>query len=425
MEEKERLKNKYEELGRLLGMLPVLSQDSMEIDYEDMNKWLNHVLEFYESFGRELSFADFRNIFTENSTNYLKMNKVVNGYMFIFFNHRNDLDNSKFWDYLLRLEDSTASDKINPVIDEIVAAVNMINAKNMDIFNQVFADLNARYKDLDLGKIDFTTIDCLKKEVRRRIEKLYNEIEQEKIMGSLQSDFGSRFRIFCNRITLGKFANMTDGEKSEFFSQLPRIVDIIIKLRLFDNVRSDYLKYSREHDYNGVMKTINDAYYSRVTLQAELDQEIHQRGDLTRRRFVFNKANEIRKQEKRIFYLTRQILDKSGEIDKATRRYIQGFISRYNMKAVTKKFLIYGLEDTDKLFGVFDIDMLPIDSEKVNAMPIFVKNGVKIPPLNSSEFLEVSKLALELTQGNVSIDTTYYEVTSPLNVRKKRQPKKG
>ena len=62
------------------------------------------------------------------------------------------------------------------------------------------------------------------------------------------------------------------------------------------------------------------------------------------------------------------------------------------------------------MFGVFDFEMLPVTSDKVNEMEELRKLQVFIPDMSSMEFSRISRLCLEIVSSNIPINDLRSEV---------------
>ena len=90
--------------------------------------------------------------------------------------------------------------------------------------------------------------------------------------------------------------------------------------------------------------------------------------------------------------------------------YFQGFYEKYDLVKLEEAFGVSGLDDRFKLFGVFDFEMLPVTSDKVNEMEELRKLQVFIPDMSSMEFSRISRLCLEIVSSNIPINDLRSEV---------------
>ena len=90
-----------------------------------------------------------------------------------------------------------------------------------------------------------------------------------------------------------------------------------------------------------------------------------------------------------------EVKEKLKDFYRQRCKYVYNFNSKFKDLEFVSKYHVLGLSSMDKIFGVFPFEMLPI-GDNINNIEILRKYGIKLPKGDSIEFLELSKLCLNL-----------------------------
>ena len=359
----------------VLDILPFLEDNHKVMDYLEMNDWLNNVIKFYHQCGVELTYNDFKDLFIDNKG----MNDIVNKYMKVFFENSNDLYNDVFRRTIFEVN----ADSERHIMDEIKAAVMKINNKSIPIFDKVFNEINKDISVLGMGKVDFNNVF----EVKRKIDKRLNNLVDNE-------DKYDRFMIL---LTNGDYNNFDDKQKVAIFNDIDGIVDIIKRLRIFYELKDAYKEYSKNGNYDNMLKQIALLELKISELYEDVEVEKIIKLQLEKK----NKNKEAKNKQIEILNLQKGIVLYDKEINRIKVDYINGFYHKYD---ILNELSELGMlpQRNDMLLGVFDVKKLPLDSKVVNEMDLFSKYNIKVPDIGSLEFKELSEIAFSLMKNKKS-----------------------
>jgi len=420
------LKDRYEEINKILNEILMVNkcQKKRIISLEngqrkkytmtliEMNEWLGFIVDFYRRNNIEISYNDFRNMFPSNTVENRRTNEIINRYMEVFFKNIDNPSSYEFSNVILKMDDLGVLVEENPIFDEIVMAVNKFNSLNKNIFNHLIREnINKHLEVLKIKRVDFDKIDESIEEIDTKIKEIdgelvkYKEIEPVEEMEVKDIDYMDKL---CMLITNNRYNDMSEEEKKILISKLPLVVDILIKLRIFDHVKDSYLEYSKDAKYDDILKLVLDKEEKIKGFKEEFEIETDNMNKIESKGGLF-KGREIKRIKESVIYLGKSIVQYNGEVQKIINDYLDGFYKKYgDISKIEKQYNIMGMNDNSKLFGVFDFRKLPPDSSIINENLEFSNNLIQIPDMNSLEFKELSDIALNLVISGKVIPMRYF-----------------
>ena len=424
MEEKVKnieLMNKYEEFDRKLDKLFLIDIIKYaKLNLQDMNKWLNEVINLYAEYGYQVNYSDFYNVFKSNTSRYQKRNEIVNEYMKVFFDNRDNPDSVEFNNLMFgKFRDLEITNMNNPFLDEIKDAVidlsNNIkvsyNNSDISLVDLLLREINTDSKDLGIGKVNRENLMDVKNMVWGKIceiKSLLNDSEEkEEMKKSAEEKLEARNKESEERknikvklseaITYNsskKYSEMNKEQQEEFLMYLPYIADTIIKLRIFMNYYPKYVEYAKENNYLSLKGEIASNLIQSSLLENELESELVKKKRLESNNKGIGNKTKLRKVDSRIISIIAEINSLRQVNNNLKLGYLNKFYLENNLFDVFDKFDVYLDGNSDKLFGVFDFDNLELTSDIINDIECFSKFSIKLPRLDSEEFIFLSNSCL-------------------------------
>ncbi len=409
------LRDRYDELGKVLKKIyDVKGNNKKNLSLDQMNEWLKEVVLFYEKCGIKLSYDNFKDSFNENNSIYKKRNNRVNKYMKAFFDNIDNLDSYDFSLVLLSYDDVTIKDGDNPILDEIVAMIINFNNKHKRIFNLLLEELKRKYNDLEIDSSFFTydKIEDLLTLITQRIvilsekiNKLKEERKKNEDKEKEKNKCIEKIYELCMSITGNDYSERSLDEKKQMMNMLPYILDLIIKMRIFNELYDKYNEYNVSVNYDEIVKIVKRLRDQIASCNKKIDEFTEKKDYLVAKNSIFwNNKKEVNRLNIQINEIDNEVRLKESNILHMLGNYFQGFYEKYDLIKLEEVFGVSGLDDRSKLFGVFDFEMLPVTSDKVNQMEELKKLQVFIPDMSSMEFSRISRLCLEIVSSNIPIN---------------------
>ena len=409
------LRDRYDELGKVLKKIyDVKGNNKKNLSLDQMNEWLKEVVLFYEKCGIKLSYDNFKDSFNENNSIYKKRNNRVNKYMKAFFDNIDNLDSYDFSLVLLSYDDVTIKDGDNPILDEIVAMIINFNNKHKRIFNLLLEELKRKYNDLEIDSSFFvydkigdllTLITQRIVILSEKINKLKEERKKNEDKEKEKNKCIEKIYELCMSITGNDYSERSLDEKKQMMNMLPYILDLIIKMRIFNELYDKYNEYNVSVNYDEIVKIVKRLRDQIASCNKKIDEFTEKKDYLVAKNSIFwNNKKEVNRLNIQINEIDNEVRLKESNILHMLGNYFQGFYEKYDLIKLEEVFGVSGLDDRSKLFGVFDFEMLPVTSDKVNQMEELKKLQVFIPDMSSMEFSRISRLCLEIVSSNIPIN---------------------
>lgn len=418
------LRNKYIEIYNVLSEILLVNQFrrnriinnkylyevKASMDIVEMNEWLISIVEFYKKNGIEVIENDFIDMFPKNSLSNRRINDTINRYMHVFFENINDPSSKKFNDIILHgMNDLGILAGINPIIDEIVMGINELNFRHKNIFNDIIREkVNKYMEELSIYEVNLDNLDDVLSVIKSKIEDIDNSLSinnsNDIEVNDKDNNIDEKLDRLCMLITKGKYNEMNQDEKFAIVNKMPLIIDMIVKLRIFDYVKDKYIDYAKDAGYENILKEVLEKDKLVKGFKEEFEIETKNLSMVENKKGLF-KGRELRNIKLAIVSLGNSIVKYNSEIEHVISNYLEGFYNKYSdISKLEKEYNISGIQDKNKLFGVFDFRMLPPTIDKINEMKEFKNISVCLPSMDSIEFREVSKLSLEfINYLNLSI----------------------
>jgi len=418
-------KSKYLRMYEKILEIDVMGNSiNKNMSLDELNRWISKLFKLYSEYGYNVSEDDFKNLFDSNISNYKKNNTILYEYMSLLLklldgDFDKDVDNdkmvSKVFEFGNRgLLPDDITDEI-PGFDIIRLGISKFNDMHEDI---IYKEINELSLEVGFGKIDSKKLASCKDKINKNIlmiDKKLKQIEDGDISYILPEyedmfisvkDIEDDIKIYqlCDMVSNGKYSKMSVNERDSFFKDLPIIMDLIVKYRLFLTFSDEYDKYATLNDYDEI-KTEIDCYEKKIIkLREDIDiQKQYCDALLSKKTGIryplkkkdvdtkkaYDKLNEMK-------YLLEEMSYKLKDFYKQKSEYILGFNNKFNDYDFKKIYHIDGMNSMDKIFGVFDFDMLPITNNNINDMEVLRKYNIELPDDESMEFVNLSKLCLGL-----------------------------
>ena len=291
------LRDRYDELGKVLKKIYNVKGNSRKnLSLDQMNVWIKEVILFYEKCGIKLSYDDFKDSFNENNSIYKKRNNHINRYMKAFFDNIDNLDSYDFSLVLLSYDDLTIKDGDNPILDEIVAMIINFNNKHKRIFNSLLEELKKKYSDLEIDSSFFTydKIEDLLTFINQRIiilEEKINKLKEERKKAEDKDKEKNKCieKIYelCMLITGNDYNRRSSDEKKQLINMLPYILDLIIKMRIFNELYDKYNEYNISVNYDEIVKIVKRLRDQIASCNKKIDEFTEKKDYLVAKNSIF------------------------------------------------------------------------------------------------------------------------------------------
>ena len=424
VDETKKLQNKGKdclELYRMLDKLYILGlkEESYASNLPDMNSWLKNIFNLYDERGYIVTLNDFKKIFSVKLADNKKNNYIIEKYMELFF--KNDPESPEFSQLLFELSekfDIELGDH-NPVFSIVSSAIKILNNRHSGLFMNDFNKMNEITVKLGFDSVNIDNIYSYRNTIYQQMELIKGSLEQidngdytsilssylDNLLDESKVDIDLAIVEFCNFITNGKYNLMDASEKDRFFVDLPKIIDIIIKSRIYNYMDRGYEEYEKSGNFDGL--NYEDSLVSQKIreLKLEICELNIQKESFLNMRGISKVINKKKSQDisSKLLLLEGELLNLENQlilISDKKKEYVSGIYSMYNMDAIKLMYDDVNIDNSDKLFGVFDFDMLPLDNIKINNMEIFKRYGIVIPEFNSREFIDISNRCLKFISNN-------------------------
>lgn len=416
MDKDKKLLEKYYELEKLINGINIVNFSREDDSLEEMNKWISKIIEFYKRCGINLSYNDFKDPFDKRTSNYMKINDVINKYMEVYFKNRNNLDSYEFTRILFSFGDIDITEGKNPIKDEIQLMMSNFNNKHKDIFDKILLSVRDNYLELDIDKslFKYDKMDDLLSSIKTKILELEQKIviyekEKKKEDEILEKEKRHSDRIdeVCNLITSGRYMSMNGEEKKNVVVKLPHIIDVVIRLRIFSLLYEEYNTYSKNNNYSEILKEVKLGYEDIVIKSQEIEELKVERGIvLGKKKFFGSNTKETNRIDEKIHTREIEIQKIRKEIHDKIRNYFKGFYDKYNITELENKFNM-DLTSQDKLLGLFTFDKIPRNVNDVKEVDLFGSSSFKLPKIDSHKFNDISRICLEIKNEEQKKGTAY------------------
>lgn len=374
------IKAKYKRLYDVLNILNYLFGKNNDMDLYEMNSWLAKIIEFYRSYGIELSINDF-------SVDDSKYNNIVKRYMNVFFNNINDLDSDKFTEVLFGINELEFSiDVNNPIMKMIYMAVKGIHVRNIRILDKLFNSVNKELIELGINKVNFDNIDIIMEEIENKIIDCDISIKQIDMINDNAKSMETLERHILMILTNGSYEQMSNYKKEKIYDKLFDICLLVVKLKIFNSYSKVYEEYSRDKNYKQLLDIVKGKMinYNQYCQKRDIVSKIS--SDMIKVFLLPRLDNKINKLE--------------SECEEIVANYLNGFYMICGISSLDSEYGEIELCDDTKLFGEFEFETLPPSVGKVNSLSFYANMGIIIPDENSSSFNELSELALKYIENN-------------------------
>lgn len=395
-ERKELLSN---ELNRCIELSDIVSKvylidEKRKEDFDELpklNEWINKVFSLYNEYGYQVKEDEFKNIFDQKAVDYEVDNYLVYEYIKLIFKNKDEYDSYAFTDLIVRLSSDihyNFSD-VEPVIDIMCMAINKFNKKNKGLFKEIYDDFDREMVSFGLNRNMYKKSNQIMNVLNKQMEDVTSKLEElnngdysfilsdyeDRFISTDELDIDIEINRICNVITNNKFSKMDSKMKDKFFDDLYDIMDTVVKYNEFNKYREEYNEYSKINKYDSIYGEYVLCIEERRNISSKI-LELEKKIKLENSKLIFPMLGK--KKNYSLEYELSRLKKELNEIDKKIKdvnvtksKYIYNFVNKYGLYE-------YGYS-VDKLFGVFDFDMLPVDINKVNNMDLFKEYGIVLP----------------------------------------------
>lgn len=369
--EREGLINKYKKMFELLNIINCLFNNNDDMDLYEMNYWLSKIISFYKIYGIELNVNDFRVSNTKN-------NSFLNEYMNVYFDNINRLDDDSFSQLLFKMNDLDVSCECdNPMLSIVREAVNSIKNKNIKILDNLFERIDNELVDLGIGKVNLDSIDSVREKLETEISNFNKSSDQLDIDKNSIELNDSYERYLIQLLVNSKENTNVDDIKNNLYD----ICLLIVRLKIFDMYRNDYMKYANACGYKKILDVVKRKMlkYKKLMDKSEVVEFLYNSSSkqiiLAK---LYNKMNKLK-----------------SDCDLIIANYLNEFYEYIGMNDIICKYGEFGIDDDTKLFGLFDFERIPcVSNVKLENM------GIESIDVDMDGFDEISDLAFDYIKKN-------------------------
>lgn len=395
------------------------------LDIPQMNKWLKDLLSLYKENGYELKLSDFQGLFMSVDADYYQKNKLVSSYMELFFRKKYNLGDEEFIKFTLNnFQNSYISDvSANPMFALMKHATRILYGRHGYIFRKKLDSINERLSSLGYGKIDISSLYETRLFLSEEIDKCeyslscaqvgnyvplldyyyYSPKAEEKIVHD------EKVTKLCQKLLGDNYSKVFFDNKSDLRNDLFYMMDKIVKVELFAELKDEFAKYKKIHGVDDVSERRNALFLEHGKLLEEyralVSEEVrisgvkptliysnkkkeHDMADVKERKR--KKEQEIKEMEKLI-----------GECSLKIAEFLKDFYSDYVVRDKMIGINLLEIEDETRLFGLFSINDSNPDTIALNGLEKFIKYGITLSAVDSDEFRELASMCVECLKDPV------------------------
>ena len=369
--EREELSNKYKKMYELLNIINYLFNNNGDMDLYEMNQWLSKIISFYKVYGIELNADDF-------SVNNVNDNIFLNKYMTVFFDNIDRLDDDIFSQLLFKMDELDVScESDNPMLSIIREAVNSIKNKNIKILDNLFEKINYELAVLGIDKVNLDNIDSVREKLETEIRNNDNLSEQEDI-DQEKTELNDSYEKYLIELLVNSKENTSiDDIRNNLYD----ICLLIVRLKIFDMYKSDYMVYAKACGYKKILDVVKRKMlkYKKLMDKSEVVEFLYNSSSkqiiLAK---LYNKMNKLK-----------------SDCDLIIANYLNEFYEYIGMNDIICKYGEFGIDDDTKLFGLFDFERIPrVSNVKLENM------GIESIDVYMDGFDEISELAFDYIKRN-------------------------
>jgi len=393
------INERYNSLKEEVEKISFLVRDKNDmLDLTEMNKWLIRVVNFYRDKGANINGYLFRNFYNSDVEDYQKRNNRINKYMEVLFKNMNYPGNYEFANAILGMKDISIENTENPMYDEMVNVVNVINQKYSDIINKMLEEIGIGFTDLGIDKeiFKFENINQLSKliyEKQKAISFMTKRLEEEELNQMDNEKLDDDVNTVCEMVLLKR------EDSEEFNFKLSYMMELIARIRVFKELKSKYEEYSSKVNYDKLKEKIDKNKVENNTFIDNIGRLKKKLKEVEGKTFIFrNKNNIINDINGNISFLSKRINENNNTNKNRIKDYLLGFYDFCKLDKVSERIGINIGYDDEKLLGIFDFDKLSNIDLAISSVELFKHLGIKLPDINSQEFDKLSILCLNIVK---------------------------
>lgn len=400
---------RYNSLKEEVEGLSFLVRDKSDaLDLIEMNKWLIKVINFYRDKNANINGYLFRNFYNSDVEDYDKRNSRINKYMELLFKNMNYPENYEFGNMVLNMKDMVISDTENPIYDEMVNVVDILNQRYSNINNEILRDISNRYIDLAIDNelFKFENINSLLKlieERQRAISFMMDKLNIDMLNLLNNESINENINKVCDIVSLDR-----EKDNSEQFNlRMLYMIELIARIRVFKELRVKYQEYSNNVNYGKIKEKVDNTNKDNKTFSNDIVKLKNKLQEVQKKTFIFRKKDSIINDiNSHIGFLYKRIDENKGLNKERIKNYLLGFYDFCQLDVVEEQLEIEIYRDEERMLGVFDFDKLDDINLAISSVDLFKDLGIKLPDINSQEFDNLSRLCLDIIKK-----TKYSEVS--------------
>lgn len=429
-------RKEIQDLVELKEISKVLNISLYEVkDFDELFKRVKKIFELYEEYGMKVTLKDFDNIFSEEDFDNLIDNDFIKEYMKSCFTR--EAPSFQVVKEYYEFSESKTVDMGRKVINSVKLAIDNLNKRKGLLEKMIFECNISNLSDDLVHDVSMKLDDEVKIHMNAFSDKMYNILTSDKKNKNVLDDWNNIFPKVMNvlygydvykRIEKYKEFEIFNN-RDEYFNKVFHCDKIASNLRKVLHQEKTLLgnfghKLVEEGDYP--IKERKKIILIAEELLNELklifiegydDVYLHGKEETTKINLCEKKLINIQKKriglvktDKKQDYLelcdlVNRLSQLCQEFYGLSRIYEMVYVDKFNNLSATKAELSIAMNlDPDfatdmigkrKIFGIFDLRMLPLNIEEINKMSIFVKNGLTLPD-NIDDIMKEYKEILEI-----------------------------
>ena len=403
------INDRYDSLKEEIERLAFLVRDKNDtLDLTEMNKWLIRVIDYYRDNSASINGYVFKKIYSSDIVDNENRNNTISKYIELLFKNYNYPESPEFGNMVLNMKDMVISNSENPMYDEMVNVVDILNQKFSNINNKQLEDISSRYLDLGIDKelFKFENINNLLKlieEKQKAISYMMNQLNIDRLNLLNNEIINENVNKVCSIVSLDRKKDNSE----QFKLRMLYMIELIARIRVFKELKVKYQEYSNNINYDKLKEKIDKCNDENKTFSVSVGRLKNKLKDVEKKTFIFRKKDSIIKDiNSNIGFFNKRINENKSLNKERIKNYLLGFYDFCQLDEVAGQLGIEIYHDEDRMLGVFEFDKLYDMDLAISSVDLFKDLGIKLPNINSPEFDDLSVLCL-----NIIKMTKYSEVS--------------
>ena len=400
--------NLYKAIKLQLGVDEIL-------DVPTMNRWIKDLIKLYKENGYDLKPRDFYGLFMSMDSNCYEKNNIVSSYMELFFRRQYDLESEEFIKFVMdkfKYSDVTMVTDKNPLYDMMNQASRILYGRHGNVFRRKIAKINEIFMGLGYGKIDVANLYDMRLLVAEELEKLdkalsdsekgnytgilegyyYSPLVEDKMVGDIKVSKAIQL------LSQDNFSNMSQNDRNGFMRNLPTIIDTVVKVSLFDQLKDVFKEYKDKCHISEILerqRVLSDRHFKLTAEYRDLVVDYMDVSDskvsiINSKKKKEKNKNVLEECKKKKIEEIKEVEALISECSKKIEEFLTEFYSDYRVREKMVGINLRNIDDETRLFGMFEVVNNAPESKDISNNELFRRYNIILPPIGTEKFNDLA-----------------------------------